>query len=254
MLCHDLLNGAILVQLLPRAAYSVRDPSHLHTLGITLERQKGIHAVDSDRRMGFDTFPGVLAQTPVGVDVFSESMIGGEYLLLRLDGSFAQLHLPALNHRVQSAGNSKALGLAQKMRRLLLAANTDQMALEQAALSLVELASQANDRPQKITSTAFKDVLDQIAESYAQPLQLKHLADTYGRNELGLLRDFSLALGITPHAYLIETRLQAARSLIDSTDLPLATIALEAGFAHQSHMGSAFRLRLGMTPKEYRCR
>jgi transcriptional regulator GlxA family with amidase domain len=85
-------------------------------------------------------------------------------------------------------------------------------------------------------------------------LSLAQLAVTYGHNELRLLRDFTRAIGLTPHAYLIEVRLQAARRLIEQTDLPLASIALDAGFAHQSHMGSAFRKHLAMTPSQYRSR
>jgi len=69
-----------------------------------------------------------------------------------------------------------------------------------------------------------------------------------------LLREFTRAVATTPHAYLIEIRLQAARHLIEKTDLPLAFIALEIGFAHQSHMGSAFHKHLGITPGDYRRR
>ena len=46
--------------------------------------------------------------------------------------------------------------------------------------------------------------------------------------------------------------LQAARTLIERTDMPLAMIASECGFSHQSHMGTAFRNLLGLTPLRYR--
>jgi hypothetical protein len=127
---HDLLCGSVCIQLLPRAAYSAQDPTQRHALGITLERQQGVHAINSDRRVDFDTVPGVLAQTPIGVDVFSESMTGGEYLVLRFDESFARQHLPVLQDRVQSSGNAKALRLAKNIRRMLLAPKADHMALQ----------------------------------------------------------------------------------------------------------------------------
>ncbi len=254
MLSQRLLGDKVCLQLLPRAAYSARDPAQWHTLGVTLERQQGVHAIDSDRRVDFDTLPGVLAHTPVGVEVFSESAIGGEYLLLRLDESFARQHLPAVDHRMQSAGHGRALRLARDMRRLLLVPQSDRLALEEAALAFIDLASRPTDTPQRITSKAFIRVLDQMAEQFHQPLSLEQLADTYGHNELRFLRDFTRAIGLTPHAYLIEIRLQAARRLIEQTDLPLASIALDAGFAHQSHMGSAFRKHLAMTPSQYRSR
>lgn len=252
MLSQSLLGDKIGLHLLPRAAYSARDPAQWHTLGVTLERQQGVHAIDSDHRVGFDTLPGVLAHTPVGVEVFSESASGGEYLLLRLDEPFARQHLPAVSHRVQSPGHVQALGLARTLRRLMLNPQPDGLALEQAALQLVGQASVQVDS--RTTPKAFTRVLDQIAEQFHQPLSLEQLAVTYGHNELRFLRDFTRTIGLTPHAYLIEVRLQAARRMIEQTDLPLASIALDAGFAHQSHMGSAFRKHLAMTPSQYRSR
>lgn len=247
-----LLSDNVCLHLLPRAAYSARDPAQWHTLGMTLERQQGVHAIDSDHRVDFDTLPGVLAQTPVGVEVFSESASGGEYLLLRMDELFAREHLPSVNHRVQAAGQARALALARDLRRLLLAPQPDTLALEQGALAFVGLASQPTGTA--TPAKAFTRVLEQIAEQFHQPLSLEQLAVTYGHNELRFLRDFTRAIGLTPHAYLIEVRLQAARRLIEHTDLPLASIALDAGFAHQSHMGSAFRKHLAMTPSQYRSR
>jgi transcriptional regulator GlxA family with amidase domain len=202
----------------------------------------------------FDTWPGVLAYTPIGVEVFSESASGGEYLLMRLDEAFVSQQLPAVNHRVQSSGNRRALTLAREMRRLLLAVQPDQLALEQCALGFIDLTRPTNEAPDKVAPAAFARVLDQIAEQFHQPLTLEQLADTYRHNTLRFLRDFTQAIGLTPHAYLVEMRLQAARRMIECSDLNLASIALDAGFAHQSHMGSAFRKYLAMTPSQYRSR
>jgi AraC-like DNA-binding protein len=254
VMSQRLFGGSVCLQLLPRAAYSARDAAQSQTLGVTLERQQGVHAIDSDRRVDFDTWPGVLAYTPIGVEVFSESASGGEYLLMRLDEAFVSQQLPAVNHRVQSSGNRRALTLAREMRRLLLAVQPDQLALEQCALGFIDLTRPTNEAPDKVAPAAFARVLDQIAEQFHQPLTLEQLADTYGHNTLRFLRDFTQAIGLTPHAYLVEMRLQAARRMIECSDLNLASIALDAGFAHQSHMGSAFRKYLAMTPSQYRSR
>ncbi|GID03552.1 helix-turn-helix domain-containing protein [Pseudomonas sp. 008] len=254
VLSENLLGGRLCLQLLPRAPYSARDPAQSQTLGVTLERQQGVHAIDSDRRTDFDTWPGVLAYTPVGVEVFSESASGGEYLLMRLDEQFASEQLPSVAHRVQSCGNRRALTIAREIRRQLLATQPDLLALEQCAVALVGVAGSITDTTQRATSKAFARVMEQIAEQFQHPLTLEQLAVTYGHNELRFLRDFTQAIGLTPHAYLIEVRLQVARRLIERTALPLASIALDVGFAHQSHMGSAFRKYLAMTPSQYRSR
>lgn len=253
-LSQELLGGRLCLQLLPRAAYSARDPVQWQTLGVTLERQQGVHAIDSDHRVDFDTLPGVLAYTPVGVEVFSESTGGGEYLLMRLNEPLAHQHLPSVEHRVQSSGNRRALMLGRELRRLLLAPQPDRLALEQRAVELVGLVSPKVDTARRATPRVFTQVLDQIAEQFHEPLTLEQLATTYGQNELRFLRDFTRAIGLTPHAYLVEVRLQAARRMIEHTDLSLVDIALDTGFAHQSHMGSAFRKYLAMTPSQYRSR
>ncbi|MBD9611500.1 AraC family transcriptional regulator [Pseudomonas sp. PDM02] len=254
MLSQRLPGANVSLQLLPRAAYSARDPAQSRTIGVTLERQQGVHAIDSDRRVDFDTLPGVLAYTPEGVEVFSESSSGGEYLLMQLDESFADEQLPAVGHRVQSCGNRQALSLAREVRRLLLAPQPDLLALEQCALGFVGLAQPQVEKAHRPTPAALAQVLDLIAGQLQQPLTLQQLAAAYGQSELRFLRDFTRAIGLTPHAYLVEVRLQAARRMIEHTRLSLADIALDAGFAHQSHMGSAFRKFLAMTPSQYRSR
>lgn len=169
VLSENLLGGRLCLQLLPRAPYSARDPAQSQTLGVTLERQQGVHAIDSDRRTDFDTWPGVLAYTPVGVEVFSESASGGEYLLMRLDEQFASEQLPSVAHRVQSCGNRRALTIAREIRRQLLATQPDLLALEQCAAALVGVAGSITDTTQRATPKAFARVMEQIAEQFQHP-------------------------------------------------------------------------------------
>ncbi|MGE8175911.1 helix-turn-helix domain-containing protein [Pseudomonas fluorescens] len=251
-LSQKLLGGKFCLQLLPRAAYSARDPATGQTLGVTLERQQGVHAIDSDRRVDFDTWPGVLAYAPAGVEVFSESATGGEYLLARWSEPLADEPSSLFTHRVQSGGHAQALTLGREARRLLLDPQPDRFALEECALAFVGLPIIV--KPQRQAPHAFSRVLEQIAEQFDQPLTLAQLAATSGQTELRLLRDFTRVIGLTPHAYLVEVRVQAARRLIERSSLPLAAIAQDSGFAHQSHMGSAFRKLLGITPSQYRSR
>ncbi|OLF54060.1 helix-turn-helix domain-containing protein [Pseudomonas chlororaphis] len=248
VLSRTLLDATLELQLLPRAAYSARDPLQWQSLGVTLERQTGVHAIGSDRREDFDSWPGTLALTPAGVEVFSESPQGGEYLLLRW---LAEPPSRAAGARRQVSGHARALALGHQARRLLLAPAGDSLALEECALQFATLA--AGETPRQAPGRgAFGRVLKLIDEQYAEPLSLRDLAACCGCTELRFLRDFSRAIGMTPHAWLVEVRVQAARRLIERSDLPLAAIALETGFAHQSHMGSAFRKCLGLTPSQYR--
>lgn len=244
--------GRLRLLLLPFAPYSARDPAQVHTLGVSLQRQRGVHAIGSDRRVEFDTFPGVLAHTPAGVDVFSESAHGGEYLALRWHG----VDGPVMARRLEVAGHVQALRVARTLRRLLLAPQADPLALEQGALDLLALdpahAPARGPGKARVAPPRMGRLLAQIASQYGQELSLQQLAASEGVPVLRLLRDFRLATGMTPHAYIVETRLQAARRMLCHSAAPLADIAAQCGFAHQSHLGSALRAALGMTPGQYR--
>lgn len=241
--------GALTLTLLPTASYSARDPVRHQTLGISMERQRGVHAIDSDRREDFDTWPGTLAYTPAGMEVFSESSKGGEYLLVRWHGAQS----PGLpRRRIEQAGHAAAFTLARRMRAMMLAAAPDMMALEELATYFTTWRDTPARHCKPFDHPAMSRVLDRIAAEFREPLSLATLASTYGSPALRLLRDFSLATGMTPHAYVLEVRLRQARRLLRYSSMPLADIAADCGFAHQSHMGSVFLKELGTTPRRYR--
>ena len=90
--------------------------------------------------------------------------------------------------------------------------------------------------------------LDAAPES---PVSLADLAALSGVSRFQLLRGFARAVGITPHAYLVQRRVRLARQLLANGQTP-AQAALEAGFSDQSHMTRAFVRQLGITPSRYR--
>lgn len=244
------------VHLLGRTAYSSHDPTRLHSLGMALERQQGVHAIGSDRRIDFDTWPGTLARTPPGVDVFSESATGGEYLVVRCtDAHWAQLlddglH-PPLTRRIVNPGQRAALQMAHQLRQLLLCAEKDPLALEQAALCfMAQQCTLPSPRVETLRSL-YRPVLDRIAADFRQPLGIAELAWMVRRTPLRFLREFTELLGMTPHAYIVQVRMQAARARMSGDCDSLAGIAHDCGFSHQSHMGAAFRKHLGLTPGQY---
>ena len=247
----SLADGRLTLQLLPRAPYSARDPAHVASIGVALERQTGVHAIGSDRRESFDRWPGTLALTPAGVDVFSESAIGGEYLVLRCANELGRDRT-----RVCFGGAREAFALARTLRRALLAPALDEGSIEDLAWRLAALGSGSEsegaarrgdaDRPR------YARVLARIADAYEQPLVIEELAALAEQSPLAFLRGFTAAVGMTPHAYLTEQRLQAARRLLADARLALADVALACGFSHQSHFGDAFKRTFGLTPAHYR--
>ena len=241
---------AVQIHLLGRAAYSSRDPVRMHALGIALQRQQGVHAIASDRRVDFDTWPGTLSYTPPGVEVFSESATGGEYLVLRYAAHEADAPRPS--QRISQHGQRSALQMAQHLRLLLLSPQPDALAIEQAALRFMACQEGSACGGDARPGAGYARVLERIAAELDRPLSIADLSAMVDTSPLRFLREFTRLTGMTPHAWITETRLQAARAMIQGSDLPLTQIALECGFNHQSHMGHVFRKHLGLTPGQYR--
>jgi AraC-like DNA-binding protein len=82
---------------------------------------------------------------------------------------------------------------------------------------------------------------------------LDQLATATGVDRFRLTRAFKAAFGIAPHAYLVQLRLATARRMLARGEQP-ATVAMELGFADQSHLGRWFVRAYGLTPALYRKR
>ena len=89
---------------------------------------------------------------------------------------------------------------------------------------------------------------DFIETHIDQPLSLADLAATVGLSVSHLKPLFRATFGMPVHQYVLTRRVERARLLILSSEMPLAEIALAAGFAHQSHMTHWMRRTLGLTP------
>lgn len=95
--------------------------------------------------------------------------------------------------------------------------------------------------------------LDAYIEAHlAEDVSLKTLADLAGVSPFHFLRLFKQTTRRTPHRYLLERRLERARELLRRGTLPLAEVAVEAGFCDQSHLTHHFKRAYGLTPGEFR--
>lgn len=249
------------VSLLPCAPYSIRHESRSFVLGLAFERQQGVHAVGDARRHDFDAWPGELALTGPDVELFSESRTGGEYLALHLkrDWSGLEPQLPPGLPRSVFRGDRQAVRLGERLRRSLLASQPWPPLIEEQAMafldrgvSLLAAPRREHGRRDDLDRQAHSRALQYIDDAIDGPLSLDQMARVAGMPVLRFLRSFSSAVGSTPHAYITERRMQRARSLLCTTDRPIADIAAHCGFAHQSHLGAVLKERLGMSPRQYR--
>lgn len=95
-------------------------------------------------------------------------------------------------------------------------------------------------------------VRDRLRASYAEPLRLAELALEAGVHPTHLAREFRRQFGCSAGGYLRRCRLEAAQALLRDPDRTLADIALDLGFASQSHFTRVFSTGTGTTPAAYR--
>lgn len=89
-----------------------------------------------------------------------------------------------------------------------------------------------------------------IRERWDEPIPLEQLADVAGLSRFELARRFSHQVGLPPHAFQTDLRVNAARRLL-TAGRPPAEVALTCGFADQAHLTRTFRRAVGITPARY---
>jgi len=101
---------------------------------------------------------------------------------------------------------------------------------------------------------AVADALAFIHENYARELSLTDIAEAAHLSPFHLARLFKQSLGVSPHQYLIQLRVNSARWLLTagSGERSLAELANAVGFADQSHLTRHFKRVLGVTPRQVR--
>lgn len=82
-------------------------------------------------------------------------------------------------------------------------------------------------------------------------MSLAVLAREAGLGRYQLIRAFRAATGFTPHAYLLNARVNRGRQLLGEGQA-LAEVAYRLGFADQSHFQRVFKAHVGVTPGQYR--
>lgn len=122
---------------------------------------------------------------------------------------------------------------------------------EERALSALAMLLGARDGSRMpAPSTGIRRALQLIDDDPAAPLALCDLAEAAGLTRFQIVRGIARVTGLTPHAYLLQRRVQLARRRIRA-GARLADAAVESGFADQSHMTRMFRRYFGYSPGTY---
>ena len=91
-----------------------------------------------------------------------------------------------------------------------------------------------------------------IETSYADDLSVADIARYVSVSPKYLEKLFRQKFGVAPKTYIAETRIRAAKLLLESTELSVTEIAHSVGFAEQTYFSNVFRESVGLSPSAYR--
>jgi AraC family transcriptional regulator len=126
-----------------------------------------------------------------------------------------------------------------------------------AAVLAVRLAERhlcVEDQPLQggLTGHRLRACLEHIEQNLHRDIALAELAALTGLSITHFARAFRRSLGEPPYRYFRRQRIERAKVLLAASDQGIAQIALECGYAAQSHFTSAFKARTMTTPAAYR--
>lgn len=121
-----------------------------------------------------------------------------------------------------------------------------------AILFFSEVQSRLNPAPElfHIENNMLERAAEFISENCTRDLSLSDICAEAGLSPSYLIRAFKKQYGMTPHAYLVNRRIQYAQAQL-KCGRSIADVALEAGFADQAHFQRVFKRLLAATPGQY---
>ncbi len=103
-----------------------------------------------------------------------------------------------------------------------------------------------------LTRQRMRRLLEYIDANLGGDLSLEAMAAEVDISPCYLSHVFKDALGQSPHQYVLGRRVERAKGMLRDTALPIAEVALTAGFSSQSHLSTWFRRLVGVSPGAYR--
>jgi AraC-like DNA-binding protein len=121
-------------------------------------------------------------------------------------------------------------------------------------LSVLENHRRADRRPTPADERRISATLRFIEAGAGERLSLEQLASVAQMSEFHFLRVFKEVTGVTPHQYVLRSRLREAALRLRTRRDDVLEIALVTGFGDLSNFNQAFRAEFGVSPSQFRLR
>ncbi|NEQ27968.1 MAG: helix-turn-helix transcriptional regulator, partial [Microcoleus sp. SIO2G3] len=101
-----------------------------------------------------------------------------------------------------------------------------------------------------LSKYTLQQVTEYINEHLHQDVKLIEIAAIAQMSQYHFLRLFKQSMGVTPHQYILQCRIDKAKYLLQHSELSIADIAARVGFCEQSQFTRYFKRIVGVTPKQ----
>jgi AraC-like DNA-binding protein len=139
------------------------------------------------------------------------------------------------------------------------AAGASDVGLDEAGLlfvnRFVDLVSGRRSKPVRASGQDRRRAVEAalwIDAHFAEPIELDGLAGRFALSPFHFLRVFARVLGVTPHQYLVRSRLRHAARLLAEDERAVTDIAYDAGFNDLSNFVRTFHRAAGVSPGGFR--
>jgi AraC family transcriptional regulator len=104
----------------------------------------------------------------------------------------------------------------------------------------------------RLPAHKLRRAIDYMSDRLDEELSLESIANELSMSVFHFAHLFKQTTGLSPYRYVIELRLERAKSLLRSTELPITEIAQQVGYCNNSHFAVAFHRATGVTPRDFR--
>lgn len=246
------------VELVSVAHRERRFPEHLHDEFVIGAITSGAEELTVGGRVHHAPHGSVLRLGPG--EVHANATCGDDtlrYAVLYVPPALFERHLgrplsPASRFATPVVHHHATHRIVRHAHALLAARDADRLEQESAIAALIRAiglpdALPASDRPAPAAVARARTYIDMhLAEGFG----IETLSHVAGVSPFHLVRIFKHAIGLSPLAYRNQRRLALARHRLAEGDTPVA-VALDLGFADQSHFTRHFQRIVGTSPKRY---
>jgi AraC family transcriptional regulator len=234
---------------------SLQIPKHSHELSHFCFVLSGAYWEEIERKAD-ERKPTDLVYYPPDVSHAEKHHSNGVHFLVEIDTQNLERvedYGAKLNEPLALAGD-EALWIATRMyREFCQRDNYSALALESLTTELLIFASRQNLKTNERRRPLWLEkAIEILRENYAEQFNLGDLARFVGVHPTHLARVFRQFERCTMGEFIRRIRIENARQKIIASNESLVEIALDTGFADQTHFTRSFKTVVGMTPKEFR--